>query len=94
VEIGVDGIEMEGDISEDTENIKQLLNKYNLKILSVTPKNVDISSLDSTIRENAIQYYINLLDWARNLEVTRIGYHGDLEKYKVRKMIVLIGSYL
>lgn len=80
VEIGVGGLDIEGNISMNTENIKHLFNKYNLKLLSVTPENVDISSIDPIIRENAIQYYLNLLELSNKLGIARIGYHGDVGK--------------
>ncbi|WNS78727.1 hypothetical protein RRU94_01905 [Domibacillus sp. DTU_2020_1001157_1_SI_ALB_TIR_016] len=43
-EIGVDGVEVQGDLTQDPRELADILSKYELKILSVIPDNVDISS--------------------------------------------------
>jgi D-psicose/D-tagatose/L-ribulose 3-epimerase len=79
-EIGVNGVEVQGDLSQKPAELKAILNEYDLKILSVTPDNVDISSADEQIRASAVQYFLDLLSWAKELEVERICLHGDVGK--------------
>jgi sugar phosphate isomerase/epimerase len=79
-EIGVEGVEVQGDLSQNPIELQALLNKYELKVLSVTPDNVDISSTDENVRSRAVQYFLDLLDWAKELGANRICLHGDVGK--------------
>ncbi|WP_281165487.1 sugar phosphate isomerase/epimerase family protein [Liquorilactobacillus sicerae] len=79
-EIGVDGVEVQGNIKEDPKKIKSVLQKYNLKALSITPEDLDISSSDAKERQQAIEYYLKLVDWATKLEVPRFCLHGQVGK--------------
>jgi D-psicose/D-tagatose/L-ribulose 3-epimerase len=79
-EIGVDGVEVQGDLSQSPEELAAILKKYDLKVLSVTPENVDISSSDENIRASAVQYFLDLISWAKNLGANRICLHGDVGK--------------
>lgn len=79
-EIGVDGVEVQGDLSQNPSELAETLSKYELKILSVTPDNVDISNDDEGTREKAVQYFLDLLSWARELGANRICLHGDVGK--------------
>jgi D-psicose/D-tagatose/L-ribulose 3-epimerase len=79
-EIGVDGVEVQGDLSQNPAVLQALLNKYDLKILSVTPDNVDISSTEEKVRSSAVQYFLDLLDWAQESGAKRICLHGDVGK--------------
>ena len=79
-EIGVDGVEVQGDLSQNPAVLQALLNKYDLKILSVTPDNVDISSAEEKVRSSAVQYFLDLLDWAQESGAKRICLHGDVGK--------------
>lgn len=79
-EIGVDGIEVQGDLAENPEELKEILKKYDLKPLNITPDNVDLSSADESVRQAAIQYFLDLLSWAKQLGAKRICIHGDVGK--------------
>jgi D-psicose/D-tagatose/L-ribulose 3-epimerase len=79
-DIGVDGVEVEGDLTQDTDELASLLSKYKLKVLSVTPNNVDISSVNEDTRLKAVQYYLDLLTWAKDLGSKRICLHGEVGK--------------
>ncbi|WP_026575830.1 sugar phosphate isomerase/epimerase family protein [Bacillus sp. UNC438CL73TsuS30] len=79
-EIGVDGVEVQGDLTQDPDELASLVSKYGLKVLSVTPDNVDISSINGDIRQKAVQYFLDLLDWARKLGANRICLHGKVGK--------------
>lgn len=79
-DIGVDGVEVQGDLTINPNELKELLKRYNLKALSVTPDNVDISSTNENVRRNAVQYFLDLLEWAKQLKSNRICLHGDVGK--------------
>jgi D-psicose/D-tagatose/L-ribulose 3-epimerase len=79
-ESGVDGVEVQGDLTQDPAELANLLSRYDLKILSVTPNNVDISSVNEDTRRMAVQYFLDLLSWARDLGANRICLHGDVGK--------------
>jgi D-psicose/D-tagatose/L-ribulose 3-epimerase len=79
-DIGVDGVEVQGDLTQDPKELANILSRYGLKVLSVTPDNVDISSENEDIRLKAVGYFLNLLDWASNLGAKRICLHGDVGK--------------
>jgi sugar phosphate isomerase/epimerase len=79
-DIGVDGVEVQGDLTQDPKELANILSRYGLKVLSVTPDNVDISSENEDIRLKAVGYFLNLLGWANNLGAKRICLHGDVGK--------------
>ncbi|PKG24734.1 sugar phosphate isomerase/epimerase family protein [Niallia nealsonii] len=79
-DIGVDGVEIQGDLTQNPTDIAALLSACNLKILSVTPGNVDISSTDENVRGKAVQYFLDLLSWAEEAGAKRICLHGDVGK--------------
>lgn len=79
-EIGVEGVEVQGDLTQDPRELANVLSKYELKVLSVTPDNVDISSANEDTRLQAVQYFLDLLSWASDLGANRICLHGDVGK--------------
>lgn len=79
-EIGVNGVEVQGDLTQDPNELANILSKYELKVLSVTPDNVDISSVHEETRGKAVQYFLDLLSWASKLGASRICLHGDVGK--------------
>jgi len=79
-EIGVDGVEVQGDLKQDPQELANLLAKYELKVLSVTPTNVDISNINEDTRQKAVQYFLDLLSWAREIGANRICLHGEVGK--------------
>ncbi|MGE7930320.1 sugar phosphate isomerase/epimerase family protein [Lysinibacillus xylanilyticus] len=79
-EIGVCGVEVQGDLTQNPKELANVLAKYELKVLSVTPRNVDISSENEEIRSKAVQYFLDLLSWAKELGASRICLHGEVGK--------------
>ncbi|RDX00668.1 sugar phosphate isomerase/epimerase family protein [Listeria kieliensis] len=79
-EIGVTGVEVEGNLAQNPAELASLLKQYQLKVLSVTPNNVDISSADEEVRKQAVAYFLDLLDWASELGAFRICLHGEVGK--------------
>ncbi|AXI10485.1 sugar phosphate isomerase/epimerase [Oceanobacillus zhaokaii] len=82
VEIGVAGVEVEGDLTQSPSELKKILEKYSLLPFSVTPANVDISNTNEEARSSAINYYFELISWAKELGAHRICLHGDVGKIK------------
>ncbi|MGJ8730348.1 sugar phosphate isomerase/epimerase family protein [Listeria aquatica] len=81
-EIGVTGVEVDGDLTQNPVELARLLKQHQLKILSVTPNNVDIASSDEKIRQQAENYFLELLDWAFELGVPKICLHGEVGKIR------------
>ncbi|MER0468907.1 sugar phosphate isomerase/epimerase family protein [Bacillus cabrialesii subsp. cabrialesii] len=81
-EIGVDGVEVEGDLSVNPKDLAKTLDAHQVKVLSVTPRNVDISSANEEVCSKAVQYFLDLLDWAVDLGAPRICLHGDVGKVR------------
>lgn len=79
-EIGVEGVEVQGDIKQNPKELAVILAKYKLKVLSVTPDNVDIASIDETVRLKAVRYFLDLLNWAKAIGSKRICLHGKVGK--------------
>lgn len=77
-EIGVDGVEVQGNLSISPSKFKTVLKENGLKALSVTPDNVDISSVDNVIRQDAVDYFLKLVDWAREVGADRFCLHGEV----------------
>jgi D-psicose/D-tagatose/L-ribulose 3-epimerase len=79
-DIGVDGVEIQGDVTQDPVRLRMILQNHNLKVLSVTPINADISSKDVQTRSEAVQYFWDMMDWAKALGSERICLHGKVGK--------------
>lgn len=92
-EIGVDGVEVEGDISLNPKDLAETLAAHHVKVLSVTPRNVDISSTNERVRSKAVHYFLDLLDWAVDLGAPRICLHGEVGKVRGAVMMRGIGVY-
>jgi len=68
--VKLDGIELAGDLERlKTDEVKGVVEDYGMRILSLTPDNVDPAHPDRTVREQAEYYYVRLLDFAAELGV-------------------------
>lgn len=79
-ELGVDGVEIIGDVTMPPSLVKDILKKHNLSVLSVTPENKDISSENEAVRLEAVNYFKALLSWASEIDAPRICLHGEVGK--------------
>jgi D-psicose/D-tagatose/L-ribulose 3-epimerase len=79
-DIGVDGVEIQGDMTQDPIRLRKILQNHNLKVLSVTPIDADISSNNTAKRSEAVQYFLDMMDWAKALGSERICLHGKVGK--------------
>ena len=78
-ELGFDGIELHGDLEQFTAaSIRDLMAQHGLKVFSLTPGNVDIIHADSAQREQAMDYYCRLIDFAREIGCPIVSVHGDV----------------
>lgn len=75
-------MEIEGELKKDPAHLKDILDEHRLKVYSVTPANVDISHKDPAVQKEAVQYYLDLIPWAKTLEAERICIHGEVGKVR------------
>lgn len=62
---GLNGVEIHGDVDGlDPVKVRQVLTDDGLDILSITPRDADISHPDPTVRDAALLFYDRLMDWA------------------------------
>lgn len=74
---GFDGVELFGDVDGcDPTKAGKLLADNGLQVFSLTPDNVDLAHPDATIRRQAIDYYLRLLDFAAALGGPLVSCHG------------------
>ncbi|WP_461538605.1 sugar phosphate isomerase/epimerase family protein [Spongorhabdus nitratireducens] len=81
--LGFDGVELHGDLQSFTPAyVRSLMDEHNLKVFSLTPDNVDIVHSDSVIRNKAMDYYRQLIDFAAELGNPVVSCHGDVGRVK------------
>lgn len=86
--LNFDGVELHGDLERfNARDIRTLFDKHGLKIFSLTPDNLDIVHSDTLLRQDAINYYKRLIDFAAELSIgqenpTKVSCHGDVGKVK------------
>ncbi|MCI0710085.1 MAG: sugar phosphate isomerase/epimerase [Chloroflexi bacterium] len=77
VEIGIDGVELLGDLNlYSAQEAAQILGDHGLKVFSLTPGDVDISHPDAAVRQTAVDYYRQLIDFAAELGQPMVSCHG------------------
>ncbi len=80
--LGLDGVELAGDLSLDPHQTRRLLAGHGLAALSITPENVDICHPDPGVRRPAVDYYLRLVDWAAELGAPLISCHGAVGRVR------------
>ncbi len=66
--LGFDGVELVGDFGlYEPDEAAGILSDYGLAVFSLTPENVDLAHPDPTIRTEAVDYYLRLVDFAAAL---------------------------
>lgn len=82
-EAGFDGIELQGDLqSYEPAEVCALLSDYGLAVLSLTPGEVDLAHPDATIRAEALDHYLRLLDFAAAVGARLVGCHGAVGRVR------------
>ncbi len=75
--LGFDGVELMGDLEHyQARQAARILGENGLRVFSLTPENVDLAHPDPTIRREAVDYYLRLLDFAAELGGALVSCHG------------------
>ncbi|MBI3913645.1 MAG: sugar phosphate isomerase/epimerase [Chloroflexi bacterium] len=74
--IGLDGIELFVNAREIPRNVSEILERYDLRVLSLTPDNVDLCHPDARTRQDALDYYFRLVDFAVGIGAPIVSCHG------------------
>jgi sugar phosphate isomerase/epimerase len=80
--LGLDGIELFGDLLLDLHEARKILADHHLDVLSLTPDNVDPCHPDPTIRRGARDYYFRLIDFAAEVGAPLISCHGKVGRVR------------
>jgi D-psicose/D-tagatose/L-ribulose 3-epimerase len=82
-EAGFDGIELQGDLrSYKPAEVSALLHDHGLAVLSLTPGEVDLAHPDATVRADAVDYYLRLLDFAVAVGAPLVSCHGAVGRVR------------
>lgn len=80
---GFDGVELKGDLTRSTAGeAKAILDAHKLRVLSLTPENVDLAHPDPAVRAEAMDYYCRLLEYAAALGAPLISCHGAVGRVR------------
>src|SRR5512137_425271 len=75
--LGFDGVELMGDLGlYGAAEAGRILTDHGLQVLSLTPADVDLPHPDAVVRQQALDYYYRLLDFAAVLDRPLVGCHG------------------
>jgi len=82
-ELGYDGVELKGDLElYDPAEVKAVLGAHGLRVLSLTPQDVDLPHPHADERTGAVDYYLRLLDFAAALECPIVCCHGAVGRVR------------
>ncbi len=77
--LGYDGVELLGDLSRYTaKEAKLILADHGLNLFSLTSAKVDLAHPETAVRQQAIDYYLALLDFAAELGHPLVGCTGSI----------------
>ncbi len=81
--LGFEGVELMGNPDlYRPEEAAQILAGHGLAVLSLTPMNVDLAHPDPTIRAEAVDYYLRLLDFGAAIGGPLVCCHGDVGRIR------------
>lgn len=81
-QLGCSGVELLLDIEANVPaHINQIFSSEGISIISMTPKNVDITDIEVSNRHNSINYYQRLLDFAAELGSPAITIHEFIGRH-------------
>lgn len=82
-EAGFDGVELKGDLQlYRPSEVNRILGDHGLRVLSLTPEDVDLAHPDGAKRSEAIDYYLRLLDFAAALGEPVVSCHGAVGRIR------------
>ena len=80
---GFDGVELMGDLaSYRPAEVNHVLGDHGLGVLSLTPENVDLAHPDAGVRQEAVDYYLRLLDFAAAVGAPVVSCHGAVGRVR------------
>ena len=80
--IGLDGVELFGDLSLNPREARKILADHQLAVLSLTPDNVDLCHPDIKINRPALDYYMRLIDFAAEVGAPLFSCHGQVGRVR------------
>jgi D-psicose/D-tagatose/L-ribulose 3-epimerase len=82
-EAGFDGVELKGDLRlYRPSEVTGILSDHGLAVLSLTPDNVDLAHPDAATRDEALDYYLRLVDFAAAVGSPVISCHGTVGRIR------------
>ena len=82
-EAGFDGVELKGDLRlYQPAEVNAVLGDHGLAVLSLTPENVDLAHPDAEVREQALDYYLRLLDFAAAVGAPVVSCYGAVGRVR------------
>jgi len=80
---GADGMELMGNLeAHPSGKVNAILRESGLKVLSLTPENVDLAHPDPQVRGQALDYYYRLLDLAAEVGNPVVCCHGAVGRVR------------
>ena len=81
--LGYDGVELAGDLEKyQALEVKAVMGDHGLTVLSITPENVDPAHPDEKVWDEAVDYYLRLLDFAAELGGPIVCCHGAVGRIR------------
>lgn len=80
--IGLDGVELFGDLALNPREVRAILADNHLAVLSLTPDNVDPCHPDTRINRAALDYYLRLVDFAAEVGAPLLSCHGQVGRVR------------
>lgn len=80
--MGYDGLELFGDRAHSPSTLKPLMDGLGLRVLSITPENVDLAHPDPGVRREALDYYRWAIDLAAGLGCPIVSCHGAVGRVR------------
>jgi len=81
--MGYDGVELFGDPEEyPAGEVLPVLRDRGMKVLSLTPKDVDLAHPEANVRRSALDYYFRLIDYAAELGAPMLTCHGAVGRIR------------
>jgi len=81
-EIGLDGVELFGDLALNPRETREILANHHLGVLSITPDNVDLCHPDTQVNRAALDYYLRLIDFAAEVGAPLLSCHGQVGRVR------------
>jgi sugar phosphate isomerase/epimerase len=92
---GFDGLELKGDLGlYRPADVVDVLGEHGLAVLSLTPEDVDLAHPESRVREEALDYYLRLLDFAAAVGAPVVSCHGAVGRVRALAPIEEEYAYL